>query len=250
MPQYRVTGVIPCHNHRQWIHEALTSMSSQDRPPDCLMVIDDGSTDGSHQTVLDQLSATTVIDQGWQGTYQGIPLSLYRLNQAQGPSFARNFAIRAAWDHTDLFALLDSDDLYEAGKIRRSLEVFEQHGEDVACIYSDYQTWNPRTGVKIRAYKEPYSRQRLVRECLPNCDSLISKVALAECGLFDETMRTCEDYDLWMRFGEKFTLFHLPEHLLTIRVGDHSSTSTVPKEVWNQCYRRVFQKAQARMAGA
>lgn len=246
-----VTAVIPCHNHVQWVLDAIESVASQNYKNKRIVVVDDGSTDGSFERVADSLyKPRRLTDKDVRIAVGRTPnhpvdLIIYRFETASGPSFARNHGIKAAWDGTDIFAFLDSDDMYEPGKISQSVERFMEAPQLVGAVYSDYDTLSPK-GTRFREYKEPYSRARLVQECIVNCDSLVNKAALGAAGLFDEELRVCEDFDLWLRISESHTLVHIPESLVTIRVGSHSATGNVQKDVWEACYKRVMQKTHER----
>lgn len=250
-----VTVILPLHNHAQWIGGAISSVVDQDYPNKRIIVVDDGSTDNSAEAVMDLLDGTkTPSNQGepkvCHGTVRGSDtgLMLCRFQEARGPSFARNWGLKVGWDGADVFTFLDSDDEYLAGKISKSVAKWLEAPESIGVIFSDYDTLN-NSGLRLRQYKEPYSRQRLFQECLANADSLISKAAFEKCGFFDENLRVAEDYDFWLRAAEHFILVHIPESLLTIRVGEHSSSSQVPSEIWQQNYGRVMQKAQERARG-
>lgn len=250
-----VTGVIPVHNHAHWVNDAVDSMALQTYRPLRIVVVDDGSSDGSTDAVVGRLNGVRSIPKNDEPkTYVGkhrcgdVDVMVLQFSQGHGPSFARNFGIRVGWEGTDVFAFLDSDDVYEPGKIARSVAKFQAAPDHLGVVYTDFDTIRP-DGLRFRQHKEPFGRQRLLQECLVNCDSLISKKALEGCGLFDESLRVCEDYDLWLRISEKFMITHIPESLVTIRVGDHSSTSRIQTDVWKACYARVFQKLQERLSG-
>lgn len=242
----RVSAVIPCHNHADCVLNAVYSLVKQDYPVEQVVVVDDGSTDGSSATIREGMSFSSCQGGITVGAVDGFktPIILLSFDRPRGPAFARNQGIRYAWQNTELFALLDADDLYLPGKIRRSVEKWLESPELIGAVYSDYETFNPISGLVVREYKPPYSREHLMRECIVNCDSLVSRDAFEKCGLFDESQRVCEDYALWASLSEKFLLSHLPENLLRIRVGERSSTSTVPKQVWEECWRRVMLKFQ------
>ena len=55
-------------------------------------------------------------------------------------------------------------------------------------------------------------------------------------------MRTCEDYDLWIRIAKKFTIAHVAEFLTYVRIHSQNSTNTVSKEIWNQNWNRIRKK--------
>jgi len=59
-------------------------------------------------------------------------------------------------------------------------------------------------------------------------------------------MRTCEDYDLWMRISEQFIIAHIPEALTLVRVTNKSSSAVVNQEVWQQNWLRVMEKMRQR----
>ncbi len=246
-----VTAVIPVHNHAGWCMDAVRSVAEQDHRPLRIVVVDDGSTDGSAEVVLGALSNVRCPEvQGepkvWMGMLaeHGVSVMVQSFAQARGPAFARNWGVRVSRDGTDYFAFLDSDDYYHPGKISLSVRKFLDD-ERVAVVYSDYDTLRP-DGLRLRQYKEPFSRRRLLQECLVNCDSLISAAAIDAVGGMDESLRVCEDYDWWLRISERFLAVHVPESLLTIRVGSHSSSSTVRSETWKACYGRVFEKLKER----
>jgi glycosyltransferase involved in cell wall biosynthesis len=249
-----VTVVIPCHNHEKWVNDAIDSVLWQDYPNKRIVVVDDGSTDDSTKRVYDRMyrpkgpeKQTEPFMFAGKAQHADTEIMVCKFQEAHGPSFARNWGVKVSWDGTDVFFFLDSDDRYEPGKITKSVNKWLEMPDFIGAVYTDYDTVND-DGIRLRQFQEPVSRIRLVhdRECLPNCDSLVSKLALSKCGLFDEQMRTCEDFDLWMRISERFTIVHIPESLLTLRVGSHSSTATVPSEIWQQNFQRVFQKAHAR----
>lgn len=249
-----VTVVIPCHNHCGWINDAIDSVARQDYDAKRVIVVDDGSTDGSTKAVVDRLYRPKAPEKqgepwvalGQVHTHGKMDLFIHRFPQARGPAFARNWGIKNGWEGTDIFGFLDSDDLYEPGKLTKSVAKFLQAPDHIGAVYSDFDTLRP-DGLRLRQYKEPFDKLRLTRECLVNCDSLVSKKALETVGLFDEDLRVCEDFDLWLRVADQYVLAHIAESLVTVRVGEHSSSATIPSERWQRDYARVMQKMQERL---
>lgn len=247
-----VTVVIPCHNHVQWVTQAIDSVVKQDYAHKQIVVVDDGSTDNSHLSVLNHMykprgpkeQGSPWIAKG-QVMHSQVPITLLRFTQAGGPSRARNVGIDYGWTETDVFAFLDSDDLYEPGKLSKSINVIKEDTDHIGVVYSDFDTFNSN-GLRVRQHKPSFSRQKLLMECIVNCDSLVTKRAIELCGAFDETLRVCEDYDMWLRISEKFLITHIPEQLVRVRVGEHSATSTVTSETWHNNYRKVFEKLRER----
>lgn len=243
-----VTAVIPVHNHRRWVWQAVESVTTQDHRPLRVVVVDDGSTDGSTDEVLAHLANVRRVGDGPRVALgqspEGVDVMVQSFAQARGPSFARNWGMNCAWDG-DAFAFLDSDDYYHPGKISRSVQALVDGDGLVGAVYSDYETLRP-DGLRVRQYKPSYSRELLLRECVVNCDSVVLRSALERSGLFDESLRVVEDLDLWLRLSEEHMIVHLPEALVTVRTGQHSSTDTVGAERWRECYARVMQKVKER----
>lgn len=256
MSEPHVAGIIPVHNHRRWVGDAISSMCRQTHKNLSIVVVNDGSTDGSEGAVLlcmqNCYEVTNPGDEAagikrYAGSTKENNLALHLISrkEAKGPAAARNLGMSFATKETSFFAFLDSDDMYEPSKIEKSLARFQKNPL-LGCVYSDFDTLSIDTGVKLRQWKQSFSREELLRECGINCDSVVSKAAMEFTGGFPSDMRTCEDYATWVFLSERFLISHIPESLVTIRVGKHSSTATVPNELWQQCYRKVFEKMRER----
>lgn len=105
-----VSVIIPVFNGAQYLAEAIDSALGQTRPPDEIVVVDDGSTDGSADIAL----------------RRGPPVRLVQQANA-GLSAARNRGVREATG--DILAFLDADDLWIARKLERQLDVFARAPE-------------------------------------------------------------------------------------------------------------------------
>lgn len=245
--QTKVGIVIPNHNYEKWVKNAIISAASDPYENKTIAVVDDGSTDNSWPIICKTLGLKNIRNNKvLEGSINDVPVLAYRYNEAGGPSRARNTGVKILWEKADLYGFLDSDDEYYPGKISKSVKKFMLDPIHVGAIYSDYDTIN-EDEIIFTEYKEPFSRARLVQECIVNNNSFINKRVFENGIFYDEEMRTCEDYDLWMRISESFCLIHIPETLVKIRVGKHNSTSTVSKEIWNKNWQRVQMKAQARL---
>lgn len=248
-----VTVVIANHNYGRWLGDAIRSVDAQDYPKKRIIVVDDGSTDNSWDVLRMNAGVGQLLvgkpNTAYPGKVGNTPLFAVHLPKAGGPSRARNIAIKLAWQSTHLYSILDADDVFLPGKLSKSVSRLMEDPKHIGAVYTDYETVSIDTGVAVREYKEPYTRERLLRECMVHSACVISRLALEKVGVYDEDMRTCEDYDLWVRLAEKFIISHIPECLMRVRVGSHNSTATVAREVWEQNWRRIAQKTQERQNG-
>lgn len=251
----KVTFIIAHHNYQEYLPNAIQSALNQTYKNIHICVIDDCSNDQKSvlkifenfvgQETYDRESTDFgFIRRSSNITYIQLP------NRALGPSNARNIGIEVCWNNTDIFAILDADDENYPTKIEHCVEVL-QSDDKIGVVYTDHNTLNTITENVVREYREPYDYFRLLQECIVHSGSVIKKEALElskdEYGYYDITMRTCEDYDLWLRIAEHFLFYHIPEPLSLVRVQPKNSTDTVNKNIWNQNYQRVFQKRAQRL---
>ena len=226
-----VTVVIPCHNHADMVCDAIDSVQEQDYRPIQIVVVDDGSIDNPSEKIKER--------------YQSSDLSIAVLKNESptGPSAARNMAIKETWDNTDLFMMLDADDLYLPGKISKSVSKFLEHPEYIGIVYTDAIIKNIKTKTEIHEFRQPFSRDALEKECIISNTPLISKAAMESSGGgYDESMRTCEDWDLWIRITESFVAVHIPESLHVYHVTGKNSSDTVSQEIWQQNWSKIHQR--------
>jgi glycosyltransferase involved in cell wall biosynthesis len=110
-----VAVVIPLFNHERYIAGALRSLLAQTRAPDRIIVIDDGATDGSLEAARGMGdSRITVVSQANAGAHAALNRGIGLVGDA------------------DFIGILNSDDLYEAGRVEACLGVLEKNpGADV-----------------------------------------------------------------------------------------------------------------------
>ncbi len=178
-----LAAVIPTYNRGRSLQRCLDSVYQQTRTPDEVILVDDGSTDGSTEGLETRYPGLRVIRQ-----------------PNRGVSPARNAGIRAA--QSRWIAFLDSDDRWLEEKCERQLEVATAHPEPQ--IVHCQERWI-HNGVEKRV-PDIYWKNGgwIFNECLPRCaispsTAMIRKDLLESVGLFDESLPACEDYDLWLR---------------------------------------------------
>lgn len=246
----RVTYIIAHHNYQEHLPKAIESAKKQKYKCN-ICVIDDCSENPKETQKMIQ---DNLFDGNWNETQHGNDVTIQdkEINgskrtlillqgKARGPSYARNMGIRQTINDTDVFAILDADDTNDPYKVEKMVNVFNRFGEYVGVVYADYNTINEH-GKITREYKKPYDYFKLRQDCMVHSGSLVRSEVFKAVGLYDEEMRTCEDYDLWMRASKKFIFYHLPEALSLVLVHDNNSTNTVQKEIWVKNWQRVHLK--------
>jgi len=251
----QVTYLICNYNGQKWIDKAIKS--AQNQTVDCnICVVDDGSTDDSHITILKTLFTTKKFKSIKTDDYcihSDDKNTFIELYKNQGPSFARNVGIENTLSKTKYYAILDADDENYPNKVEKCVKILDEH-PNVSIVYADYDIYNTRTGNTLREYKKSYSRSHLIRECIIHSGSVIRASVLNSVrepsGWYDINLRCCEDWSLWLRMTEKSIAWHIPESLSFVRSHENDSTSSVPSETWKKCWAYVAQKTQLRLQNA
>jgi glycosyltransferase involved in cell wall biosynthesis len=208
----RVSVIIPTFNRETLVAEAVRSVLDQTYCDFELIVVDDGSTDGTAQALAPPRSMA------------GDRLR-YIAQEHRGPSAARNAALRIATG--ELIAFLDSDDLWRPRKLERQVAFLDAHPALALC-HTD-EIWI-RSGRRVNPRERHrksggYIFPRALELCIisPSAAmlrrSLIQDVAFPGGALFDESLPACEDYDLWLRITWKYEVGFLPEPLTVKRGG-------------------------------
>lgn len=239
--------VIPCHNQANYILKALDSIVNQDYEKKVICIIDDGSTDDL-EDIFKEIKPTHVNDSVLLYKYKSIPIYYFKNENPTGPSAARNKGFEILSDKCDVFSVLDADDQYLPRKLSRCVEKYMIDPGIIGIVYHDVIIHNELNNTNLYEYREPFTRQRLEQECIIcNCP-LISKKAIQLCGGYDVNLRTCEDWDLWLRITARFAIVHIAEPLSIYTVTGQNTSETISKEVWQRNWSIIRQRIQAQYA--
>jgi len=206
-----VSIVIPTYNYGRFVEQAIDSALAQTYEKVEVIVVDDGSTDDTSDRLQRFDGRIRVIHQ-----------------KNQGLSAARNTGIRAATGA--LVALLDSDDAFHPRKIERQAWAFESR-PNLALVgtgrFSDEPpTWSALGKEPLLSF--PRLEELVVRTCFAPSSAMIRKECFDEVGLFDTSLRSVEDRDMWIRIGARRPVAIVEEPLTWYRqtVGSMSRQAT------------------------
>jgi glycosyltransferase involved in cell wall biosynthesis len=197
-----VTVIIPTYNRRKMVQEAIHSVLQQKYRDFELIVIDDGSTDGTAEAIRD------------------LPGVRYLFQSNQGVSAARNRGVREG--RGELVAFLDSDDLWLPQKLEVQVAFMRVHPEVQICQTDEI--WL-RNGVRVNPrnkHRKPSGDifARSLELCLVSPSAvMMRRDFFARMGGFDEALPPCEDYDLWLRVAAEEPVPLIQKPLITKRGG-------------------------------
>ena len=219
-----VTIIMPAYNREIYIREALTSLFADTYSPKEVIVVDDGSTDGTASIVKE------------------FPGVRYLVQENKGVSAARNRAIEAACG--DYITFLDSDDLWIPGRLDMTITVFEQDPT------LDYLLGMQETFLEQGFAKPPGLPQSRLDEHQESIGTgvLTAKRSCFEMiGNFNPELRRGEDLDWLSRaISAGLVMKRIPETLVRVRIHDQNLTfagSTGHREIMMRILRNsVVQK--------
>ncbi len=200
-----VSVLIPTHNRAHTLGRALDSVLAQTLPAAEIIVVDDGSADGTADLLARRYPAVRCLRQSNHGV-----------------SHARNRAIEAAGG--EWLALLDSDDAWLPGKLARQGAALHDDPGKRLC-HSD-EIW-VRNGRRVNpGARHAKQGGDIFLQCLPRCvispsAAVVHRDLLREAGGFDESLPACEDYDLWLRICAREPVAYVDEALV-VKYGGHA----------------------------
>ena len=200
----KISVVIPTFNRISLVARAIDSVLKQSLNPYEIIVVDDGSDDGTSEMIQNKYKSIKLIQQ-----------------QNNGVSAARNNGIKHA--KGDWIGLLDSDDEWTEKKLENQADRLIKTPECDFCHTNEI--WI-RNGVRVNQRKkhEKYGGY-IFDKCLDICrispsSVLFRKNILDHVGWFDSQLPVCEDYDLWLRITSEYRILFIDEPLI-IKYGGH-----------------------------
>ncbi len=211
-----ISVVIPAYRSAATITRAIASAAKQTLPPSQIIVVDDGSDDGTFETAEACRALCGSID--------------FRISQQEnlGAGAARNKALKFA--ESEYVAFLDADDEWFPEKLERSMEQINRN--DLVLIA--HNGWIERNGEETYldiAKRYQSSRSMLFhgfykRGFISTSSVVVRRYAIVDAGGFDTDLRIGQDFDLWLRLIDRFgprclvfdqplTRYHITEGSIT-----------------------------------
>ena len=212
----KVSVVIPNYNYLNYLKAAITSVLSQDYPNVELIVVDDGSTDGSIE-YLRSLENKIIL--------------LVQPNSGQ--SCARNFGLLQSTG--EFICFLDADDYWDKTKISKQVDLLIK--ESVDLVYSGVnlvtedgaritETLKPSYAGEIARVYQKYPARGIV--LLGSSNAIFRKSLIHKSGIFDVNISVSSDWDFFRRYCDFGKVAFLSEPLTYYRqhqenMSKHSS---------------------------
>lgn len=212
----KVSIVIPVYNGANYVAQAIDSALAQTYDNIEVLVVNDGSKDDG---------ATRKIAESYGARIR------YLEKPNGGVATALNLGIESM--EGDYFSWLSHDDLYYPEKVATQVQYLESLDLRDAVLYSDYRLIDERSRVitTVRLDHEMLSQKPLysvLRGSVHGCSTLVPREAFARFGVFDTSLATTQDYDLWFKMARHIPFLHLPLPLIGSRWHPAQGSKTHP----------------------
>lgn len=200
----KVSVIIPCFNHGEFLPEAVASVTGGKRDDIEIIVVDDGSTDQRTRTETDKLIA------------EGIKVIRQK---NQGLAAARNAGIAAS--KAEYVFPLDADDRIRPVCLDHGIRILNADSR-VGVVYGDGEYFGVRTG---RWRIGPFNPNQLLQWNYIACCAVYRRSIWEQNGGYDGTMpvQGLEDWDFWLGALERGWRFaYVPEVFFDYRVAKES----------------------------
>jgi glycosyltransferase involved in cell wall biosynthesis len=231
----RVSVLMPAYNAVPYVRHAVASVLAQTYPDFELIVVDDGSADGTADSCLEAFGCD--------------PRCRVISRPNTGIVGALNEGFTAA-EGTDYIARMDADDLAEPDRFRQQVEYLDTNPDCVAvgCRALAIDPDENPIGLLDNPPSHDEIEALLFRGqggAIPHPGVMVRKAALARVNGYDPRYQLAEDLDLFLRLGEIGRLANLPEVLLRYRLH-LGSTNVVQRANQLQVIARVLKEANGR----
>lgn len=228
-----VSVIIPTCNRANLVKRALHSVLEQTFRDFEVIVVDDASQDNTKEVVA---------------SFADERVKYIKHDKNRGGSAARNSGIKAA--KGKYIAFLDDDDEWMPTKIEKQVRKFTELKKNVGVVYCGYCcVYDGRVVKEVL----PKSRGNIYEESLMRCIiNGITPLVRRECfditGYFDESLPSCQDWDMWIRVAKYYDVDFVPE----IEAKVHMSGSQVSAGLTNRIEARkmILEKYMDDLKGA
>jgi teichuronic acid biosynthesis glycosyltransferase TuaG len=224
----KVSIIIPFYNC-PFVDQAIKSALNQTYKNIEVIVVDDGST--QHVEKIEP--------------YKNRIRYIRKANG--GTASALNMGIRHATGK--YFAWLSSDDMFVTNKIERQLAFMQSKG--IRVSYTAFQTIDKDNRSINQIHSKHMGQKRLIRQLMAGCPingcTIVADIdLLKKVGMFNESLRYTQDYEMWCRLILQTNIYYLDEVLVLYRVHNNMGTAKYSHdvvketEIVKKMYKKVF----------
>ncbi|MBF0483484.1 MAG: glycosyltransferase family 2 protein [Candidatus Omnitrophica bacterium] len=211
-----ITAIITTYNRGYLLTRAIQSVLKQTYSKFELIIVDNGSSDHT-QNIIEQFTDKRI--------------KYIRLNSNLGGPAARNIGIKNAQGF--LIAFLDDDDEWLPEKIAKQVKLFNTSALNIGIVYTGsiyIKSSNNHVNKTCNINLSGNLYKQLLKGSIIGSVSrvMVKKECFEKTGLFDEELKSCQDWDMWLRISEHYEFAAIPEILVKIFEHDIQISKNLP----------------------
>ncbi|MEE9303036.1 MAG: glycosyltransferase family 2 protein [Thiotrichaceae bacterium] len=210
----KVSVIIPCFNREHSIRKCVDSVLEQTFGEFEIILVNDGSTDGTRDIVE---------------CYSDPRVKIISSTQNYGPSHARNIGVEAA--KGEWLAFLDSDDKWYRDKLARQLGFHSQQGSSGVGSCTGYSISRSGECGQKKMIPSPWkiadTAAYWICDVCPGSTLMVPRAIFKDIGPFDESLRRLEDREWLIRYSAKYSLAIVPKVLAAIYPSGYGGSEDV-----------------------
>jgi glycosyltransferase involved in cell wall biosynthesis len=208
----KVSVIIPTHNRAEFLRSAITSVLNQTFQDFEIIVIDDASKDHTREIIAN---------------FNDARIKAIHNQVSKGAAGARNIGIMNS--NCEYIAFLDDDDEWLPEKLKIQTCLLDNSPQEVGGVCTGCFTIEKASGGVLSEYNP--KRNDLVKENFITTSSiLLRRECFKKCGLFDESMPTSSDCDMWIRISKTFSFNIIKSCLIKYHIHENSLTFDYEKK--------------------
>ena len=203
-----VSVIIHTYNNERFMAETVESVLNQTYKDYEIIVVDDGSVDGTRDALMPYMQKIR-----------------YHYKENGGIASAKNAGIGLS--QAEFVAFLDHDDLWAPDKLQLQMEHFNENPQ-IGLVYAKYTSF--RDGKKLRTKPEKgYSgwifKELIAKSFIQTSTVVVKRECLDAVGPYDETFSLGDEYDMFLRIARKFQCGFVDKGLTRYRVHDTNASN-------------------------
>ena len=225
----KVSVIIPTHNRAEFLRSAITSVLHQTFQDFEIVIVDDASKDHTQEVIAH---------------FNDARIKVIHNQVSKGDAGARNIGVVNS--NCEYVAFLDDDDEWLPEKLKIQICLLDNSPPEVGGVCTGCFTIEKASG-RVLSIHNPERSDIFKGNFITTSSILLRRKCFEKCHLFDESMPTSSDYDMWIRISKKFSFEIVKIPLVKYHINENSLTFNYEKmirgrEILFEKYDKFFKR--------
>jgi len=207
----KVSAIIPTHNRAEFLRSAITSVLNQTFQNFEIVIVDDASKDHTREVIAN---------------FNDTRIRVVYNQVSKGDAGARNIGVMNS--NCNYIAFLDDDDEWLPEKLKIQSDLLDNSPSEVGGVCTGHFVVEKMNG-RVLSTHSPENGDLSKENFITTSSIFLRRECFEKCGLFDESMPTSSDYDMWIRISKNFSFKSIKKPLVKRYIHENSLTLNYEK---------------------